>query len=412
MSRHFIKEKYPYYFAVGGADTFTRAYIDGRISNIPKGRHFIFVTDCHWVINSKKSLHLIDYVRHRIGAKVVINGGDSLDQENNKYLAAQALSEYVDEFYSAFGEGALYVCGNHDANHTAVSNGVGNFDDVVIPDTEMYARTIGLSDTSKLVFDTEGIACVDLMDLSDADKKEAKAWFRKHYWYDDAENHIRYIILESCDGGYAMCKIFGQEDFSPAYSRALYLQMDFLFKALSEIPEGYEAVVVSHWMQNSVYYPIYRLIYAFKNGTTTRFAAIFSGADIYNTPKMVEWWNLRHSGAPSVLYSFTKKGKVIAIGGHEHADRNFVFGLNGSDAYITDVTDGGTIKDDAINIVWVNRDAYPLREPQSSNSYPYSPLMEIDTTTENSFDVFTITEDGRAITTRIGAGRERLELKL
>lgn len=414
-----IQASSPYYFTEESASNFDeRAYYERCLAKIPSGASFIFITDTHWTGNTKKSNELISYIRNRIGAKYVVNGGDNLDEGQNKYEAAQMLSEYCDEFYSAFGEGALMAIGNHDCNSTAVVADGSNIEDVIVPDTECWKRTLALNPKhGKFVYDTEGIKTLGELGLSNYDLEQATAWFKKHYYLDDEVAKVRYIVLETCDCGYSMRVVFGQdvEAKTPCYARCLLLQLDFMYEALATMRDDWTAIIVGHWMQKSIYYDIYRLAWSFKNRTT--YSIDPNTATYKEVKNILPWWLARHNNSYKVDYNFTglkARGKCLFIGGHEHADRHFAYSnVDGVWSIVETTTDQSLASDDAIRIVWTNRDAYPMREPETSDNYPYSPVMESGTVSENCFDVITLTEDSKAVFTRFGGGaRDSLVIPL
>ena len=102
------------------------SYIDTKISKVPEGKRFGFITDTHWDwgTNAQKSPILVNYVKEMLGLKTFIFGGDFINAQvasNGKYLAKQVLSDFAGKIRAAIGCEFLPVMGNHDTNLAGVT---------------------------------------------------------------------------------------------------------------------------------------------------------------------------------------------------------------------------------------------------------------------------------------------------
>ena len=104
---------------------FENNYLDQKITSIPEGKSFVFITDTHWPVNDKRSAQLISYVRKKTGISKVIFGGDILTRDENKEKAKETLDQYLQESINLFGTDYLPVFGNHDLN---MANAKGELD--------------------------------------------------------------------------------------------------------------------------------------------------------------------------------------------------------------------------------------------------------------------------------------------
>lgn len=406
-----------------GADSYWETYLDARIKDVPRGKHFIYVTDTHYggydvnqVYYTKstcKSNYLINYVKSRLNIQNVIFGGDCFNEAPSKELASNLLSSYANEFYNLFGKNGVWVQGNHDANSTGKKvNLSGVFEDYIIPDEEVYNRTVkNIED--KIYFDTEGIANLSTLNLSASDMKEATAWFKMHYWYDDTKNKIRYVILETGDNGYAMNKVFGiNGNTGEAQFRAVYLQTDFLYKAMKTCPAGYTIVVVGHMFDEShVQYNIGFLYYLYRNKLSQNLS--WNRYNVRLSPKILEFLHNLHSGNDTYIYDFSDlkiPNEVLILGGHWHADYNALYQISHIDSNGTPFGeymewDNAVVRQTGQPIIVSrNRDAYG--NLAMTDWLPWMPQMAQGTITENSFDVVTIKEDKTIAFTRFGAGTD------
>ena len=453
MERKSIAEDSPYYFLQSDA-SYNGSHLDNIVRSVPAGRSFIFTTDAHWDNSNSKNCHfLIDYIKKRLGISTVVFGGDAIGNvQDSKYAGANVLAQYSEELFSAFGKNVLWVQGNHDTNvpgipvwmpdtSYAVGRRVVNFEnrgcykcivansdatfdlskweaeDLFIDDEEINKRTI--NHLGSVVYDDAGIERMAAIISNPADKAAALAWMKRHYHYDDAEKKLRYIILETFDYGFAAHIVFG------GYG-TYYLQFDWLAETLKSTPQGYTIIVCGHQVnsgsETSFYTQrLYQLIAAYLNAgsisITLRRAntSLTDSAEQDNYGYIHEFWG---SSSPTVgkakTFDFTgvTPCKLFCIGGHYHMDDAFLTRANTSTAANVQSLEYAATTPVAGDILTIfsNRNCWNRRyESDRATKYPnsMSPEMTVDTITEQSFDIVTITEDGRIVCTRVGAGESR-----
>ncbi len=427
LLRKHIVDNWSYYLTTPSSPTSYNDmnYLDGKIKNVPRGKHFIFVTDTHWKDNPAKRVNWIaSYVQKRLGGCTVIFGGDAVNSasghgENDKYYAANDLSVYADDFFSCFGDNSLWVCGNHDANYMAVNAGSTTAANGLIDDREIYKRTVGRID-HKVVFDEETIAqwndktkinTTDEEDtLTDDLKALGEAWLRLHYHYDDTYRKIRYIIFETGNAGWATRNLIraGVSYFIP-------LQFNWLRKVLLSTPSDYDIVILGHeWTMDggdSDCRNMVKLLNAFKNRTSV--SVNMRGTNTTETTKTLTLLLSGQSSSASRTFDFSSSnhtGRVIIVGGHYHKDRIFQFQYN-TDWQLArlypEPETPPTLMEQGILYVAVNTDnATRLQSPRdvTNEGRPTSPTGTIY---EICFDVITLTDDNKLVCTRFGWGDDR-----
>lgn len=424
--KQFIKENWPYYFGIPeNPGSFEEGpYLDKKILSVPKGVSFIFFTDTHWSGNSEKSHHLISYVKQRLGIRNVVFGGDGLDGEENRYKAAIELSRYTDDFYSAFGKQGLFVVGNHDANGPAFgkdgNKSLERLEEIIIPDTEIYKRTLEFMEGT-VVFDDKGIELIDQLSTvaNEEDRKQLKAWMRMHYYYDDEVNKIRYIVLETSDVGLSMFKILKDFDGSPMYNEQIFVQMDFFCSALMSLPDSsYKVVVTAHYLKgaegNTSFSSYIPLLYAYKNRLKQSCNPMkLSSYPIIEEIMQKQGWAMNGSGFLLRTFDFTvlegTPGQVLMITGHQHYDYQLMMQKE-NDVLTALKYSEERVKPDAVILIWTTTDAYEKDETNEDKVKDNGAInwnMTKDTVTENAFDVVTFAEDGGVYCTRFGAGKDR-----
>ena len=438
MERKSIAEDSPYYFLQSDA-SYNGSHLDNIVRSVPAGRSFIFTTDAHWDNSNSKNCHfLIDYIKKRLGISTVVFGGDAIGNvQDSKYAGANVLAQYSEELFSAFGKNVLWVQGNHDTNvpgipvwmpdtSYAVGRRVVNFEnrgcykcivansdatfdpskweaeDLFIDDDEINKRTI--NHLGSVVYDDAGIERMAAI-ISNP--------------YDDAEKKLRYIILETFDYGFAAHIVFG------GYG-TYYLQFDWLAETLKSTPQGYTIIVCGHQVnsgsETSFYTQrLYQLIAAYLNAgsisITLRRAntSLTDSAEQDNYGYIHEFWG---SSSPTVgkakTFDFTgvTPCKLFCIGGHYHMDDAFLTRANTSTAANVQSLEYAATTPVAGDILTIfsNRNCWNRRyESDRATKYPnsMSPEMTVDTITEQSFDIVTITDGGQIICTRVGAGESR-----
>lgn len=415
-------------------DNYWAEHIDEKLASLPEGKSFIIYTDTHYIAsgtqNTRKLPDLISYVRANTGIKTVINLGDPY-QKQNTIEEAEAVfrNALADDFYDVYGEDGLFVVGNHDANYTrwgklksqgAVEgvDGNGAFT-VLLPDSKIYDATIkNIINKEGIVFDTEMLALADELTFpaigvedgiyydSEQVKKEFIAWVHQHYYYDDAENGIRYIVYNSGN-----CGLVEYYVFSKLYEAIIPSQMRFIASALTNIPtddmgEDYDVVFLSHMLgsnkDNTVASaPIYQLLSAFKAGKSYTYSFNKTGNAVWDAVVGIDG---------EITFDFTGNdftGTVFTMSGHWHRDLSYVYEtVGGSYLYNLPYEKYSDLSDDAVFYIGINNDNYS-DVPDGSESAERDPVMTKGTDTENCFSIITITDDGEIVLTRIGAGVDR-----
>ena len=434
-----IEENWPYYLDVPALPvSFDDGnYLEQRIQSVPEGKHSLFITDSHFA-NNKNSGHginIADYVKKRIGASVVSFGGDCVNYvlshpvSYSKYGGAARLTEYASKFFAAFGKDGIWIQGNHDCNAAAVSLLSAPYNDAIIPDTEAYKRTVrNIEDV--VVFDDDGIANVRSAynsmptptgwpsELNVMD--EFVAWMKMHYYYDDDVNKVRYIVLETNDGGYTLYYTINS-DYSKFW---MTFQIDFVAKALLSVPDGYDVIIHGHMIgalgdnngdaatvQSAAQKQFMIMLNCYRRRASKTLQASHFGADDNNYPYIKAYWDIigeRHS------YNFINhkgSGRVIVVCGHYHMDL-VIAAQNGSFTEINPATiDETTFSDDVVFLVWRNRDCFTSPGLTERTLYGVAPVMTEGTVSENSFDIMTI-DNNYFYFTRFGANGSQGDLRL
>ncbi|MBR6603077.1 MAG: leucine-rich repeat protein, partial [Clostridia bacterium] len=225
-------------------DAYWEEHIEEKIASIPEGKSFIAYTDTHYQSNGErntgKAPELIQYVRKRTGIDKVFNLGDPYSGEDTADEAEQFFELTVGEyFHDVFGDDAFFAVGNHDANYVSSFN-----DDLtseeeksiaykyLLPDTKIYEIGYApLEGRPGIVFDNAMVKLADSLDYTVAEefglteeylKKEFIAWAKQHYYFDDADNKIRFITLNTGNCGiveyYLFDKMFWNAVFPTQYN--------------------------------------------------------------------------------------------------------------------------------------------------------------------------------------------------
>ena len=420
-----IYERWGYWVSVPSVATSyaDNAYLDKKITQVPAGKHFIFITDTHidqWVgengqyhsidVEDQSGEHydntnyLIGYVKSKMGIQNVVFGGDCLALHNNNdepYQGARYLSAYSNRFFATFGKDGIWVQGNHDANgaNAAPQN-------VIIPSTEIFLRTVhAISDS--VVFDEEGIAKVSTLSLTDAEKEQVVAWMKMHYYKDDAYNKIRFIVCETGDEGKVSKDIFyTMRNSVKSSANAILAYTQWIIDTIRNTPKGYDIVLLGHyWQQYGLAEYISQIVTAYLKHQRIQID--------------VEWWitydgRVASDALMDMLDNSTilvadfsgieRNGRIFMLGGHMHYDAEFVHKANslGNAPVLLQNT---TLQDgDALNIFTL----CSMVGGQYSEGEIVSPEMIAGTTTEHAFDVVTITDDNKLVMTRFGAGDDRI----
>jgi len=484
FERRTILSTIPYYMSVPNplSDYDSDQYLEQKVKKIiDSKKSFIFITDTHLYrltdhsdpSNARKSDLLMSYIKKRCHINTGIFGGDCYDNEPSKYLGASVLSEYASEFFSVFAENGLWAQGNHD-NNFAATNATDPVPiaDALVSDYEAYMRTVKTIE-DRVIFDEVGLEVLEDTCGNYGGVPlfpQAQWWFRMHYYKDDVNAKIRYIILESGDESWAnigLGKHYG----------ALWYQMDFVVTALNTIPEGYDAVIAFHMCGTGGrttipsfdyrYTSMIKLLSAYKTKSSvvidvtldTELASKDARLKVYPF-----WQQMNVEAGGSAIdertFNFANhrgSGKIVCITGHFHNDAVFAgMTLNGTygvyrvcehnkadvplysnantytsgdevvydnkiyaNAVTVDVAeefdatkwiemvDKDTLPSDAVYMLWREQDAYASNYPVKSIK---NASRTINTITEQAFDVFTLGENSINIV-KIGGG-EDIELPI
>jgi hypothetical protein len=342
-----------------------------------------------------KSPALIGYVRAMTGIKTVIMGGDVVERGANRYLGLQEILCYANEMRSVCGKDFLVVHGNHDLNTPNVST----------EDAPSYM--VSYEESEKALFSHIDRCCEDVsaklaaVDCTEEQKKEFLCYSRLHYYVDDENLKLRYIILDTGNPGLGRngCveKLFG------VYNNAeLVLQYDWLYETLMSIPEGWDAAVAGHAL---VGYGGNENI----PGVTLRMCQLLSG---YRTKSKITVTNpfsdnpklTRYYAAGGHTYDFTGakgSGNVAVIAADMHWDVQAKADYNENGEFVSTPYGGEPLSDTAIVVNVVQTDCVGCSRYEKA--YPMMP----GTKTEQCIEIVTICPDGNIKLTRIGAGNDR-----
>ena len=419
-------------------DEYWTEHIDAKLAELPEGKSFIIYTDTHFQSsmnrNTRKLADLIKYVREKTGIKTVINLGDPYTGEKTVEKADELFNTSVQEyFFDVFGGDGLFAVGNHDANYTRWmsyeratddtkqtegENGCGAFN-YILPDTNIYNSSVANIEDI-VTFDTKLIEKLELLTYSPVGvdggefithegklpqkyysaedmKAEAYAWAKMHYHYDDDEQMIRYIVLDSGDCGLTTKYTLG----NALWTAILPTQFDWLYETLMSTPDGYDVAVVAHMLSHyeegkNSNREIYQMLSAFRGGYKI---------DIHATAKND---NMRILvGDANKQYDFSNanfEGNVFTMSGHWHQDESYVWYTDSDGVYQTNkqYRYGDALPEDAVFYICLNNDC------QEKASDEEDPVMSRGDATENCFSIITIADDGTIYLTRIGAGEDRI----
>lgn len=409
-----------YYFDMTASNSFTaNTYLDGKIAEIPKGKHFLFCTDQHWnnsgnneVQNAKLSNKLMSYVYHRLNDCAVVFGGDVINEDSTGYVAYGKLCGFMSEALAAFGGNLLVCAGNHDINLANVEPSRyateeeynAAYNARVVPWSAARRALVGHLDGRIVPYDPSKKAANY---ASGNNLAEIISGFKMNYYYDDDVNKIRYIVISILQPTNAITRaIYGSsiEDVPGGQNANLYLVIDWLYDSLMSVKEGYDVVLVSHRPSSlgSISGPqgrIAQMLRFFKKKSTLTFTTGIS----------TNGWSSETESGSDYAYTFDfsnapDAGVVLEIGGDMHAD--FVDVVTGpsfpdivrQNPYPTDLT----LDPDSVVVYSQNCDAF-RRTGYSGTGVNPTPMTE-GTVTEQCFTVVTFTINGDIAFTRFGAG--------
>ncbi len=387
-------------------------YLDGRIKAIPKGKSFIFVADPHCFmahkrplekINARNSVAIIGYVRAMTGIRKVIMGGDVLERGANRYLGLQELLIYNNEMVAMAGGDYIVVHGNHDQNTPNIPLDKESVDRFMIPYSEMEKR---MYSHLERVCEDEGriLERLSAANATCEQKREYLAYSRFHFYIDDNDAKIRYIIVDTGTPGQGRNGVV-EELFGVYNNGELILQYDWLYEVLMSVPKGYDVVVAGHALLN----------YGGRTdiaGVSLNVCKLLSG---YRTRSKVTVNNpygdnerlFRYYAKGAHEYDFSAavgNSTVVVMAADVHSDAQTVADYDGDGNFVSKPYMGGILPETAIVVNSVQTDAWwGVSRKFPEKSCP----MVVGTRSEQCFDVVTICEDGEVRFTRIGAGQDR-----
>ena len=313
------------------------------VENTIKGRtgfKYIFITDLH--INEGNAGHygeLIDHILRNTDVRKVICGGDLFTGMAG--LTAKDALKYLREGISKVSRNSTadyyYVLGNHDRG--VIYGGEDELSTNVITMSEL-SDVSGMNDTKGVFYDS----------TSD---------FR--YYFDDPNNSIRFIVLNPTMGATT----------GEGYGESINKNNKFLADSLLSMPDGYNAVVMTHiiWNSTQTTYDYSTMLGWNKNICDIIIA--------FNSKTSVTCYNISYDFSSAV-----GEKVVLYHGGHMHLDINYAY--NG------------------VNVIATTCDSYALQKPVGSSG------RTLGNTTEHAFDVVTVdTDNGKIYFDRIGFGNSR-----
>ena len=388
-------------------------YLDARIKAIPKGRSFIFVTDPHCFeahkrplkpINVLNSPAIIGYIRAMTGINKVVMGGDVIERGANKFLGLQEFLFYNNEMIAVAGKDYLVVHGNHDQNTPNIPMNKESIDNFMIPYTVMNDKLF--SHITDRVCEDESIilAKLEKAGATDEQKKEYLAYSKLHYYVDDDENKIRYIIIDSGSPGYGRNGVV-EELFGVYNNSEMILQYDFVASALMTVPEGYNVAVAGHALLgyegntkiSDVMLGICKLLSGYRTRSKIQVRNVFTGKENLEKYYAGGWHE----------YDFTNaKGNpnVVVMAADIHTDVQTKADYDENGNFVSSPYHGEILPETAIIVNATPTDCIwgqSLKFPERNNP------MTKGTHTEQCFDVVTFLDSGNIRMTRIGAGKDR-----
>ena len=413
ISKLFLNESRPYYFAQGwGADE-DYGHLDKMLALVPEGRHFISFTDIHldygnnWGLQQKQ-MEVMSYVQERLRMCRVVFGGDFIGQQPTEDVAKKEMTWFVNECYSMFGARFVPVLGDHDTDR--VNGGLEQGSQL----SEQYIFDTYFKDAFRFgaVEDSLGISAIDDVTFSetpetDAVKKAAwKNYMRMHYYVDDEVNKIRFITI-------TQGAVF--RDIPNRYNIP-GMSLFFICNALQSIPLDYDVVVVAHEFQMTHLEnastigiwdrELFNALTAFKNHTTFTLSSPYYAQQIDK-----DVWDAIAAKYGNTNFDFTEKeGRVVTLQGDNHYDDVGYYDAGTNFTHFA-VEYTPTSSD----VLWVTQDRCALTQnrgfqaswgsniPSMLKNFRRAKASTIEenligTTNEVLFDVFTINEDGLTIT--------------
>ena len=430
-------------------------YLESKILSVPKGKHFIFITDPHWRYNAKVSTNIVQYVKKRLNIPFVICGGDAIHRPANKNTfitdgkkifvdgspqivpsstseyegvvitpdmkvyqldasyyngvnegkidALIELSEYAEEMKGTYGNSFLYVTGNHDLGTANLASGE--------EESIRNSRCISFSDivknlhsniTDVVVYDEEGLNNVDLLTtLTTEQKEELRDYIKQCYYVDDKKNKLRYIVTYTGTEYDGICS----EIFNVKNSDCLCTQLPFVASALMSLPKDYDVVIFGHYFGNSstLFYCsqwLSALIVNYKQKGTYTCDYRAGASEMFKT-----WLRAR-----TTVFDFKLSHSRYAfiVEGHWHKDYGQIITKKTNTSSTVREYDSIKNSNELLKIT--------VRNDGPVNISPITRLVTDSPDTSNpnlkvtdlcAFDIMTLTEEGQVVCTRVGYGEDR-----
>lgn len=322
-----IKEKIdtlPSYYAdhiAGKIET-----INTRIMTAGKnGDSFFFITDLHWPSNAKKSPLLIREIHKYCAIDTIMLNGDYQNQYNSVTSAVKKIRECITSF-DLCGTKTFVNVGNHEFNDPGASA-----PDHRLTNDQVYSVVIKPQENRIVTSDGQTVILPFYFDNT---KMKRRYYFIPANYGSNIDDNVR--------------RWFG--------------------KSLKELPDGYDAVIISH------------IAVGVSSGTIimdTHFEAIAGMIDAYNARTTYTY------GSTTYDYSSATGRVLCVLCGHKHRDGNIQ-------------TTGG------IPIIATTCDAYAQDKDEERAT------SALGTVNEQAFDVVTIDKNANKIyLTRIGYGEDR-----
>ena len=393
----------PWFDAVPTDGTTYGNYLDDKLDSVPFGKSFIFITDVHYPGNRGKSAELIDYARRRLGIKTIFHGGDVLNEAATIAGAAEQWLNFERDYVFRMGGDFKQVVGDHDHN-----GGQGHEN---LP-YEFIQKMLTGYNAKELVFDNLYDEDVAELGWSSSDMSQYNAWKRMHYYFDDLTIKTRFVVLHTGwtgEGGLAVEKL-GANALNE--TNALYLQMDFLYRALMTTPEGYNVVIVGHNVIGNPavsgqtgWYDTTEAIYKGSWQQVVKQISAFKSKD--RTPQItIRMWGTGSTSTKTYDYANAPTvGKVLCLGGDVHWD--ILAKASTSNYNLSAISSGDTIDPDDFVLQVVTMTDGSDRGYRDENGDLISQPATPGTLDSQAFDIVTIAENGIYFT-RIGSGNDRV----
>ena len=394
----YFKQLIPeYWFAPIDTPDGKMPYLDAKIKSIPKGKSFIFLADPHCgnPIEDKNRMHspaIIGYIRAVTGIDKVVLGGDYINSDKTKEEAIRNIDYYMNVMSEPCGDGMIVVPGNHDLNNPH-------------PHDDFLVRTVSQYDLEKsLMRYVKNAVCEDVsdkisyIDCTKEERKDLLSHSKLHYYIDDHDTRIRYIILNTgCPRiGNPVFKYFGV-----SVSPELILQFDWFYETLISVPEGYDVVIGAHRLiQNPLTKLENYMLEMFKIASAYRTRSKVTVKNVFSDNELVT----RYYAAGEHEYDLTEakgSGNVVIVSADRHTDKQETADYDENGCFVSVPYDGGSVSPTGLVVNITQTDAYRCFKSDENRS------MIEGTVTEQCFDIVTILPDGRVKLTRIGSGDDR-----